>query len=398
MFCSSCGKPLPDGAQFCESCGTKMGTDPSSRMPNWMKVILALLAIGLLYALFQLGTTSQPQSVVEDQINAIRNEQLTEAYYNYTSKEFQEATPLDKFKEFVRAFPALTKNSTATFDEPQKEEEGQSIKAELMSADGEKTLLRYHLLEDDDKWKIINIKVIKDEEKEQPSATNEDYAVPVENQLKALKAHQLDQAYNDYVSNEFKEITPFDRFLDFIKNFPIMTDYESYAIEEPEHYNGIAKVKATLKGANDALLVLEYSVVYVAEGWKIAGVQITSTSNLTSSIPDFNADDLLVILNSFVEDLKANQLEQAYNTHTSQDFKKATSYDNFKQFIESHPVLNHVTDYTFDKLGFNGNIATYQGTLVNEDKPLQEVQYQLIQEDGKWKILKIELLDQSEKT
>ena len=37
MFCSKCGKELPDNSRFCTGCGAKVNTDPVQVPPDSLK-------------------------------------------------------------------------------------------------------------------------------------------------------------------------------------------------------------------------------------------------------------------------------------------------------------------------------------------------------------------------
>src|SRR5690606_13256703 len=46
---------------------------------------------------------------------------------------------------------------------------------------------------------------------------------------------------------------------------------------------------------------------------------------------------------------------------------------------------------SFEKLTFNNNIGTYSGTLTGSDGRVHELEYDLLMEDGNWKVLHIQI-------
>lgn len=102
---------------------------------------------------------------------------------------------------------------------------------------------------------------------------------------------------------------------------------------------------------------------------------------LTSGIVD--------VVQKQLDALKAGHIEEAYS-YTSKDFKKATSMDDFKAFLEAHPIFKDTDKASFNNRSIsydNGIISgTIAGTLSTKEGTETAVQFRAIKEDGTWKI------------
>lgn len=90
--------------------------------------------------------------------------------------------------------------------------------------------------------------------------------------------------------------------------------------------------------------------------------------------------------------LKEHDINKAYKTYTSKDFQAATSLDEFTHFVTSYPVFltNHSSHFTVRTI--EHNIGTLRGNIISTDHTSTPIEYKLIRENGKWKILSIHLL------
>lgn len=101
---------------------------------------------------------------------------------------------------------------------------------------------------------------------------------------------------------------------------------------------------------------------------------------LTSGLVDTIKDQLKA--------LQSGEIEKAYS-YTSKDFQKATSFNDFKKFIDQYPSLKNNKSSFFNEREIKDNTGTVRGTLTAKDGAKTPIQYKLIREDGAWKILGI---------
>lgn len=128
-----------------------------------LTVIGSLIVVFFVYIIllicFVLYFTSGLTGVIQDQISALRAGDLNKAYYSYTSKDFQDSTSLLDFKKFINIVPELKNNKSASFtDREFKNNEG-TVKGTIESNDGATISIEYHLVKENNEWKILSIDV-----------------------------------------------------------------------------------------------------------------------------------------------------------------------------------------------------------------------------------------------
>lgn len=100
-----------------------------------------------------------------------------------------------------------------------------------------------------------------------------DLVAPVDRQLAALKAGDLDAAYAE-TSVAFREATPFDAFKEFVKNNPVLTEASDHTVGGRHWENNDGTVSVTLETAGGVSTPLEYTLVWEDEKWKIQHMKL----------------------------------------------------------------------------------------------------------------------------
>jgi hypothetical protein len=88
--------------------------------------------------------------------------------------------------------------------------------------------------------------------------------------------------------------------------------------------------------------------------------------------------------------LRQGDIKAAYGL-TSKDFQKATSLERFTAFVKQYPSLSQNQGHTFTTRSIENNIGTVKGTLTAKDGAVTPVEFQLVKEQEKWRILFIEV-------
>jgi len=120
---------------------------------------LAVVAAVIVAAVFYF--TGDAVKVVQNQLKALRNSDVTAAY-TYTSKDFQAATTEKQFETFVKANPILTTNKSASF--PSREifaglNTTSTLDGELKAQDDSTTAITYQMIKEDGSWMILSMEV-----------------------------------------------------------------------------------------------------------------------------------------------------------------------------------------------------------------------------------------------
>lgn len=160
MFCSHCGFKVDSSQAICPQCGERLHAD-KRKMPFWFKLLLGLALAALLLGLGLFIFEDKPEATVESQLNALGKNQLTEAYYGYTSNLFQEATSLEKFKELIRSFPMLSHVQKIEVLRAQEEGDSATLHLSLTPLEGTPFLMEYGLDHIDGSWKIVYFKLVE---------------------------------------------------------------------------------------------------------------------------------------------------------------------------------------------------------------------------------------------
>lgn len=91
--------------------------------------------------------------------------------------------------------------------------------------------------------------------------------------------------------------------------------------------------------------------------------------------------------------LKTAQYTEAYYGSTSHDFQEATSLEKFKDVVHAFPYLTQVKDIKLEQEEVHDQFVLLKVALTSEDDHHFTMEYQLVQDDGKWKILFFKLLN-----
>lgn len=158
MFCKNCAAPIDEKANYCSSCGHAQNTTgKSNAAPKWFKWLLGFVIAAGIAGFFLAANAEDLTDAVYDQLKALKKNKITEAYYSFTSKEFQEATSLEQFKAFLTAYPILTQTKGIRFIDKINSENIGTLEAFLTNADNKEIKAQYRIIKEGDKWKILSI-------------------------------------------------------------------------------------------------------------------------------------------------------------------------------------------------------------------------------------------------
>jgi hypothetical protein len=103
-----------------------------------------------------------------------------------------------------------------------------------------------------------------------------------------------------------------------------------------------------------------------------------------------NMQELLEIIENHLKAIRAHDIEKAYND-TSIEFRKKVSLEDYKNSISKSKPLSNNKLFQFQSFYTEDDIATFGGELYSIDGEYIPVEYDLILQDGKWKILGIQI-------
>lgn len=101
--------------------------------------------------------------VVDEQLAAIRSNELNKAYNDYTSTAFRKNISFEEFKTLVTKYEQLFNNRNFQFSSFYIEDDIATFGGELFSKSGEAISVEYDFVSENDQWKIEGIQIYKNE-------------------------------------------------------------------------------------------------------------------------------------------------------------------------------------------------------------------------------------------
>lgn len=106
-------------------------------------------------------------------------------------------------------------------------------------------------------------------------------------------------------------------------------------------------------------------------------VAIVATMFLSHNISDVAKKQLRAI--------KSGNITKAYEM-TTDAFQQQTSLDAFNKFVEKYPILKQYKSVSFTDKKVENDVGYLKGIIEGADNSKMQVEYQLVKDDGKWKI------------
>lgn len=414
MLCPNCQKPLSEGAHYCSECGQKIGPQNSKKRP-FAKTFLPLLALlallgGGWYLYNSTGVSfsfpvkpedskesnSSTERLLEPPqafMQALKENNLKKAYEDYSSKGFRENTSYANFQDFVKDIPLLSHFSEVLV-KSHEINQGRGLVTLLLNPDQENLPVEFRLIQDNGPWKILFLRVIYPHETKATGGKLDALSIisTVQEYLEALQSKKIGQAYKKFLSSDLQKEVPLDGFAQFINGYPAFTDHDSINIKEPSFEEDMGQVTIELQ-KGEQITEITYALKEENREWKIIGMHVEKIANAASEIhqngSSFKTRDLIDAIQVFLKTLREQKVDEAYSQLTANHFREENTLADFEDFLKKYPHLSDSESATFEKLMFNNNIATFSVDLFLNETEALPVEFDLMQEQGKWKILNL---------
>ena len=347
------------------------------------------------------NTTAAMIAPIEQQLSALRSGDLLGAYKGIVSKQFQEKTPLEAFKAFVIVYPILTTHQEYDFKEHEMDN-NRGIVTILLNPDREATPVEYRMVLENDLWKIQMMRLVATGDKQVAPAPPDSNAMIelVRSQLALLQEGKIRQVYDEMLAKETQAETSFENFKTFVNTYRALGQHTAVNIRSPTVEQSVGHLIAEVQNDQGTTLV-EYTLSLQGGAWKITGMHIADTPEETGvqlkpSPSSFKVRDLIETIETFLSLLRSKEDVKAYNDLTSKDFQYSNSQHDFDLFFVQHPEFAQSTGSTFEREIINNAIATFSGKLILPGNKVVPVEFDLVQEQDKWKILHIYALPAEE--
>ncbi len=99
-------------------------------------------------------------------------------------------------------------------------------------------------------------------------------------QLETIQSDNVDQAYQDFTTEQFRQDTSLLQFQALVRAYPLLKDYESVNFSEKSYQNvngeEIVKLEGSLEGQEDTLYIL-YDMKKEGDTWKVQYMYVSSS-------------------------------------------------------------------------------------------------------------------------
>lgn len=154
MHCKHCGKDSEEPVA-----STNQQPETKKTMPLWFKSLLGLVGLVAGILLLNVFLTEDLTDTVKHQMKTIRQGQIAEAYNDFSSKKFKEATSFEAFDEFIKKYPAFSENKSIQFKERNVNNDVGTLDCVMTTKNDKKMLAEYKLVKESDRWKILSIRL-----------------------------------------------------------------------------------------------------------------------------------------------------------------------------------------------------------------------------------------------
>lgn len=374
------------------------------KIPFWFKCLLVTVLSGTLLALSLLVFAKNGQDVVEKHIEKIREHQISQAYYEYTSREFQSATPLETFREFLTLYPALLENKKWILEQSYFQNHRGLVKGLLVSTDLTEMHGEWELVKEGGEWKIASVHLFElvppnDSPSSDLQQVEEVSIQPlvdkVEEQLKAIQKQDLIDAYYGFVSKDFQKETPLLVFQEFVRDNPALLD--SFHTEVKEGHILDDKGYVDLLLFTDTLeYLLKYQLIQEGDEWKVFSLKVVLPTEIAVAKAETDPKALTPCVRNFLEFLSLRNLLEAYQT-TSKEFQEGTSFQDFQKFVTVNTTLVQPDFIDIREGEIENGIGKVKANLHGE-QGITVMEFRLGFQGGEWKIWAMKVIDKPEES
>lgn len=216
----------------------------------------------------------------------------------------------------------------------------------------------------------------------------------VDHQLKALKEQNIQKAYEDYTSKDFKATTSLNEFNRFIHTYPVFLNNQSSHFTQRFFKDHLVIIKGYLSSQEHEETPIEYRLIREDKNWKILSIRLLKPERIQNLQDQTEYNHLIEMAQTQLNHIRKAENLDAYNRTTSTEFKQATSEDYFNEFIKRYSILSHYDSLSFHKPKIRQGIGSLLVTL-HSSQALATIKYYFIFENNEWKVWSLRMISQS---
>lgn len=388
MFCSKCGASIQKEDNYCRKCGCSLSQQPSTvqprQKPRWRKAVFCLSLAAIIFFVWSSFSKDDLSDSIEGQLRALRSHSITEAYYQYTSRDFQTNVPLINFRKIIDDYSALTESSGIQWNEKLIQNGLATLKGILTSVDGGTLPITYELVKEDNIWKIDSMLLATPKAGASSSAAFADWLIPIDAMLRALRDKNVARGYNDSTAKEFKKATSLDDFKQYVDRYPILSSHQNLVVESQETQKNNANVTIVLNPEQEAVPV-KFMLTRENDSWKIWNLYVVLPYSPAVTALLSDVQSLRPVVADFLRELHDDEYEKAYDTYTSKEFQKTSTLRDFHGFLQKYNMFTQHDSIEFGKPTILEATGTLPVDLLYKDGTAQ-IEFVLGIQNDQWKI------------
>lgn len=217
--------------------------------------------------------------------------------------------------------------------------------------------------------------------------------IPIEAQLRAFREGDIEQAYSETLSKEFKEAVSLEDFVIYVKKYPILFKHTEVEIKKPE-ISGEKIVLRVILNPDQEAVPVDYTLSNEDGRWKIWNMSITQSywGAAEKLIKDLST--MRKPVENQLKSIRNHEVEKAYYDNVSKAFQEKTSVDNFRKIVENFPILSQYTSMEFNEPMFSKGTGELQ-VVLKGPRGSAIIEYTLGIENDQWKIWSVKIVKQS---
>lgn len=140
-------------------------------------------------------------------------------------------------------------------------------------------------------------------------------------------------------------------------------------------------------------LILGCTTSLLAQNGNLRQEQTESFRRKAGLFPPSPENTLPIIdsVDGMMRALREQDVGRAYFAFTSPEFRRVTSLTDFNRFVKSSPALSKNSTLSTTRVLTYENNAIYYAVGVAQDGTTTNIKFDLVQQDGNWKVLGIQL-------
>ena len=365
-------------------------TRSNFNIPAWIKVLFFVAVIGVLLSILGVVFFNDVDDVIGNQLTKIREKQFTQAYYDYTSKDFQATTSLEVFKDFISLYPILENNIEYTQEEKHVQNDLATVRGTLKSGPFDEIKAEWVLVKENDVWKIASIKLLEKSEDFTTRSQIKELESAVFDHLSTIKDGEILEAYYSFSSTDFQNDISFTSFKEYVTRHSILSDFIHIVVTDTRIENNRGLINVLLNSEISSNWLCEYSFIREGDQWKVLSLRIILPPDVAKKDIATNPESLVPPVKKVLDHILFGQMRKAYQS-TSKDYQKKYSYQDFEEFVQRNNVIIR-RDFADIQTGVIENGRGALRVDLHGDKGKTTLEFILRLERGAWLVWDMQII------